>query len=957
MPNSIAELLAKLRSLEIEIKLDGEKFSVSAPKGALTPDIQNEIRVNKSDIIAALGSPKPGTTGGGLSFWQKLLANSAAEIEIAFDRPRGLTTPQFDKVIDTLSRQECDNLRKVAENLLLAEDIILFAAFQITVARLASHYDVISGFMSDTTTQITSRTPGVSHANATGVEHSLQLPLPVRTDLSENPSISTAINTVASAVSASVTNFTPELKQFLEAVQASRSVSNLPAFQTSFRHTRNKAEDVAQPHNASESELISGSDIRLITTSTDNEIQLDLRYNSAIQEQSTAKLFLTRFRMVLAAIAEKMNVGILEFPIVTDEERDLILVDWNYTAPTGWDFNRCVGDLISEQAKITPDKTAITDGIRSLTYRELELETNKLANHLIAVGVNPGSKVGICVERSPNIVISALAIWKAGAAYVPLDPTYPKDRLIYMAEDSSLEALITEESLVSLIDLDESKTQGTGPRLVFLNKDADAINAQPETPPAIQRSPEDLAYIIYTSGSTGRPKGVMIRHLGVVNQILGLRETTGFKSTDNFFSVSAPSFDVSVAEYYMPLVTGGTVTIAPFSLAADGTRLKSLMAQSNPTFMQATPALWRLILDAGWNDGRGMTIYSAGEPLTKELAVSLLSTGASLWNLYGPTEITIYSHGCKVPHNADRIYIGRSLINYTGYILNEAGELAPPNVLGEIFLGGVGVAIGYQNRENLTEERFIKDPFSQDPNARMYKTGDQGRFNTNGEVDCTGRLDNQVKIRGFRIELGEIESQLALDPTVKEAVVIVREDSPGDKRLVAYVQSVPGQSTKIESLKEKLTQQLPPYMVPALFVTMESFPMTPSGKIDRRNLPAPKIQRNTGIQFVAPTLGLESEIASIWKHVLKVDKVGSNENFFDLGGDSLLAARLQIEIQQKYSVGFPLVELFRSPTVSSVTKFVARTIGVDTADNANKRSFTSRARERAMLQNRNRPKH
>ncbi len=952
MPNSIAELLAKLRSLEIEIKLDGEKFSVSAPKGALTPDIQNEIRVNKSDIIAALGSPKPGTTAGDLSFWQKLLANSAAEIEIAFDKPRGLTTPQFDKVVDGLSAQEHEALKAAEQKLSLKADVILFAAFQITVARLASHYDVISAFSSD-------------------AEAADSIPLPVRTDISENPHLRSALKIIAEAVSTSLSHTTPELLQFLEAVQASREVSNLPAFQTAFRYAKDakaaaqqsegKQENgltadtatVTQNPDIRKNRLTADADLSLSVLDCDGKVELSLTYNSAIQEAATARLFLTRFKIVLNAIMENKDIGILNFPIVTDEERARILGDWNPSDSGNWDFNRCVGDLISEQAQKTPNKIAITDGVRLLTYSELEAEANRLANYLIEVGVHPKSKVGICVERSPNIVISALAIWKAGAAYVPLDSTYPKDRLAYMADDSAIEALITEESLASLVEVDASKAT-----IVYLDKDSNKIASQPSTVPDIQRSPDDLAYIIYTSGSTGRPKGVMIRHLGVANFILALRDRTNFKEADNFFSVSAVSFDVSIAEYYMPLITGGTVTVAPFSLAADGTRLKGLMSESKPTFMQATPALWRLILDAGWKDGRGMTIYSGGEALTKELAYSLLSTGASLWNLYGPTEVSIYSHFYNVPENAERIYVGRPFPNYCVYVLNEAGELAPPNVLGEIFLGGVGVAVGYLNRDDLTKERFVRDPFSKAPNARMYQTGDQGRFSSSGELECTGRLDNQVKVRGFRIELGEIESQLATDPSIKKAVVVVREDSPGDKRIVAYVQPTTGRSVDPESLKLMLGQQLPPYMVPALFMTMDSFPLTPSGKVDSRNLPVPKLQRSAAAQFIAPTLGLESEVASIWKEVLKLEKVGSNENFFDLGGDSLLAARLQNELQQKYTINFPLVELFRSPTISAITKFIDSTIGgsMNTSE-SNKRSFTSQARERAMLQNRTRPKH
>jgi amino acid adenylation domain-containing protein len=508
-------------------------------------------------------------------------------------------------------------------------------------------------------------------------------------------------------------------------------------------------------------------------------------------------------------------------------------------------------------------------------------------------------------------------VWKAGGAYVPLDPSYPRDRIAFMMEDAGLAALVTEESLLAEIPA------ATCP-VLLIDRDAEAIAAESDAVPQRLSGPQNLAYVIYTSGSTGKPKGVLIEHRSVVNFLTSMQRVPGLADSDSLLSVTTLSFDIAGLELYLPLITGARVVLVSRAVAADGIALARAIVDSRATVMQATPATWRMLLDTGWTNPSRVRILCGGEALPRGLANGLLASGAEVWNLYGPTETTIWSTVQRVGPAGDPVPIGRPIANTQLYVLDAHRQPVPVNVPGELYIGGAGLARGYHNRPELTAERFIAHPFATDAQARLYRTGDQVRYTPDGTLEYLGRLDTQVKVRGFRIELGEIESVLATHAAVQHAVVIAREDVPGDVRLVAYLVGADGARVSSGDLRRWLGGLLPHYMVPAAFVFVDSLPLTPNGKIDRRALPAPSGSgQQASPSFVSPRAGIESAVAEIWRSVLRVERVGVDDNFFDLGGHSLLVVQMQSRLRDRFACELSLLELFRRPTVGAIAEYVS----------------------------------
>ncbi len=484
----------------------------------------------------------------------------------------------------------------------------------------------------------------------------------------------------------------------------------------------------------------------------------------------------------------------------------------------------------------------------------------------------------------------------------------------YMLDNAQVSVLLTQQRLV-----DKLPTQKAS--VVCIDTDWHHIAQASPNNPNSSVTPDSLAYVIYTSGSTGKPKGVQILHRGVVNFLSSMQQQPGITSKDKLLSVTTLSFDIAVLEIFLPLTVGAQVVLISRESAMDGKVLAKTITDLGITILQATPATWRLLLEAGWQGAKTLRMFSGGEAISRELAAKLLTKGAELWNLYGPTETTIWSTISQVRGNEHRISIGRPIANTEIHILDANLQPVPIGVAGELHIGGAGVAKGYLNRPDLTAERFIPNPFSQRDGDRIYKTGDLARYLPDGTIECLGRLDFQVKIRGFRIELGEIESAIVKDPTVKQAVVIVREDNPGDKRLVGYIVASGNQPPSASKLRSLLKGSLPDYMVPSAFVVLDSLPLTPNGKVDRKALPAPDYAGldTTQAAFVAPQDDLDVQIMKIWERVLNVSPVRMQDNFFDLGGHSLLAISLISELEKIYKKELPLSTLFRSPTVEALT--------------------------------------
>ena len=628
-----------------------------------------------------------------------------------------------------------------------------------------------------------------------------------------------------------------------------------------------------------------------------------IAYDRRRIDDAAAKRMAGHLETLLAHIAEDRAVSAL--PILTDRERQQILVEWNDTA-RDYPLDQCIHNLFEAQAAKTPDRVAVSFEGRDVTYGALNARAEEIAAELRARGVGPDVFVGILLERSPDLVAALLGILKAGGAYVPLDPMYPVDRLEYMLEDSKAPVLVTQKSLSTLVN-------APGAAALLLDDHVSFRAAEPARSPL--PASQNLAYVIYTSGSTGKPKGVQIPHRAAVNFLYSMAEAPGLTQDDTLLAVTTLSFDIAGLEMYLPLMTGARIELASRDTAADGRRLAEELQRSGATVMQATPATWRMLLEAGWQGDGKLKILCGGEALSGDLAERLLARCGSLWNMYGPTETTIWSTVNRVERGGGTtISIGRPIANTDVYLLDTHLQPVPVGVAGELHIGGTGLARGYLNRPELTAEKFIADPFR---GGRMYKTGDAARYLPDGRIEYLNRLDNQVKLRGYRIELGEIEAALRKHPGINEAVVVVRSDT-GAKALAAYF--IPNEPPpNAGELRDFLRQSLPEYMVPSFFVLLDAFPLTPNGKVDRKVLPPPDRSVLQDEQsFVPPRDELETQLAKIWSDVLGVPRVGVHDNFFELGGESILALRMFVQIEQTLGKKLPLATLIQANTIEAL---------------------------------------
>ncbi|MBO1350490.1 MAG: amino acid adenylation domain-containing protein [Hormoscilla sp. GUM202] len=655
-----------------------------------------------------------------------------------------------------------------------------------------------------------------------------------------------------------------------------------------------------------------------VVVGTWEELSIKISYKTSRLKSDIISSMLGHLQTLLESIVANPLGRVSELSLLTEAERHQILVEWNDTT-TSYPSDKCIHELFSQQVERTPDAVAVVFEESQLTYQELNSRANQLAHYLRSLGVGPEVLVGICVERSIEMVVGLLSILKAGGAYVPLDPAYPPDRIAYMLSDARVTVLLTLSKLVS--DLGS-----TDALVVCLDGDWGAIIDDKLDNPGNWVSPEALAYVIYTSGSTGQPKGVQISHSSLVNFLYYTCKNIGITNSDRMLALTTLSFDIAALEIYLPLLVGGKIILVSREVATDGYLLLSKLVSSQTTIMQGTPATWQMLLSTDWSGNGQLKMLCGGEALPQELGQKLLKKGGSLWNMYGPTETTVWSTIYQVTSSGQETCnsepIGVAIGNTQVYILDNHLQPVPIGVPGGLYIGGVGLARGYLNRPELTADKFIPNPFSNEPGAGLYKTGDRARYRADGNIEFLGRIDNQVKIRGFRIELGEIEATLAQHPCILQAVVIAREDMPGDKRLVAYIVGKT-EPPKVPELRDFLKGKLPGYMVPAAFVTLEAMPLTPNGKVDRRSLPAPDASElaSTAI-FVAPGTPTEELLAAIWCEVLGLKHVGIHDNFFELGGHSLLATQVISRIRRVFSVEVPVRYVFEFPTLATLSKAI-----------------------------------
>jgi len=864
-----------------------------------------------------------------LSYWRKQLAGAPPALELQTDRPR----PAFQSMRGSSYRHAFP--RELLENLYLFSRangvtpfMTLLAAFKVLLARYSGQTDIVVG------SPIAGRTQKETEPIIGNFLNTLVL----RTDLSGEPTFVELAKRVREMTLEAFSYQDVPFEKLVEELQPVRDLSRSPFFQVMFillNHPELKCDLPGLTLEAtSTSNETAKFDLTLTMMEIEKGLKIDLEYNTELFDLSTMERFLSQYERLLESICVDGTQSIDRIPILSNDERfEMFAV--NDLTKQEYPRQTLTHQLIEKKAQQNPSSIAVTCGNEQLTYKDLNDRANQLSGYLRSLGVGPDALVGVMMDRSVNMVVALLGIMKAGGAYVPLDPGFPTDRLRFMIEDSELGVLISDSEILQSIPAALTE-QLASQQATVVSFDDDwgkiAVFATDDQPP--NAKPNNLAYVIYTSGSTGRPKGVMLEHQSLVNFLCSMASEPGMTADDALVAVTTLSFDISGLELYLPLITGARVVVARREEVMDPSALQELLKSSQATVMQATPATWRMLIDAGWSGNKGLKVLCGGEALPRDLADQLIERTKELWNMYGPTETTIWSSVEQVRKDGG-INLGHPIANTSFYVLDAYGEPSPFGVAGELYIGGEGLARGYFKREELTRERFLTNPFDDAPNARMYRTGDRVRRRSDGSLEYLGRTDHQVKIRGYRIETGEIETVLGEHPVVAQAVVIARDDASGDKRLVAYiVPTVTDRATNgagndaipsITEWRDYLRQRLPEYMVPATFVTLESLPFTPNGKIDRKRLPVPDDQRpQLSSDYVAPQNAAEEAIASVWQEALRINKVGRYDNFFDLGGHSLLMAQVHARLQSEFKREVSMLDLFRYPTINSLANFLGQ---------------------------------
>ncbi len=744
--------------------------------------------------------------------------------------------------------------------------------------------------------------------------------LALRLDVGGNPSFAGILERVKSVALGAFANQDYPFDKLVDSLQVERDASMAPLVQVLFNMANAPIGDI-QLHGLEWEpfEVEPGSAQFDLSLSIELEVakKAYFTFNSALFLRGTIERFAGHYLTLIESAMSNPQARISELDMLGKTERSRILYDWNRTAAE-YSHTDSLPEHIEMRAEENPGAIAVSMDKRVLTYRELNGKANQLARALRAMGVSPGVAVGVCLERSVDMVAVLLAVMKAGGCYVPLDPDYPRDRVRFMLEDSGAPLVITTTAL-------SDRFNGQSCRIWCLDHSGYVSSADDEHNLPSSASGHDLAYILYTSGSTGQPKGVEIRHRSLMNFLWSMKHQPGCTRGDTILSVTTLSFDIAGLELYLPLLVGGRVEIVSRAVATDGHKLRDTLERVQPTIMQATPATWRLLLEAGWVGSPMLTALCGGEALPQDLAIALRDRTKALWNMYGPTETTIWSTIERISLDSPEITIGRPIANTDVYVLDPYLQPVPVGVAGEIYIGGDGVARGYHGRADLTADRFIPHPFSLHPDAKLYRTGDLGRYRTDGRLVHLGRIDHQVKIRGFRIELGEIEATLGRHPKIKQTVVTARDDQHGLKQLAAYLVVHEGQDAGVEELRSFLRAVLPEYMVPSFFVFLDAFPLTANKKVDVRALPQPEISSHTvGHPYVAPRTGMEVQLTALWQQVLGMQEIGIHDNFFDLGGHSLKAAQLFYQLELVFGKQLPLATLFQAPTIAELASVLTK---------------------------------
>ena len=660
---------------------------------------------------------------------------------------------------------------------------------------------------------------------------------------------------------------------------------------------------------------VSQFDLTLMMAKLNGQYQATVEYNLDLFNQTTISRIFNSYMLVLEAELAQPHLPISKLKYAPQEEMDVLLYDFNQTQ-LDIPNEKCMHMLFEEQAEKTPAAIAVIYNHEKLNYLQLNKRANNLAKHLEKLGVDVGIRVGVLMERSVNIVEALLSVHKLGAVYIPIDTSLPTERIQFILQDAEIQVLLTN------IDTD-SWADDTVEVVQVSKLDLSEDNHRPTLP--LKVNTDQLAYIIYTSGSSGKPKGVMVNHSSLVNLLCSMRKSPGINSDDLLLAVTSISFDIAALELFLPLITGATTVIASEEMTTNTLLMGEAILLYEITIMQATPATWQLLVNTGWAGKPDLKVLCGGEALTRKLADKLLDRTGALWNMYGPTETTIWSSISQIQKGNDAITIGKPIGNTQLYILDRNAEPLPVGIEGELYIGGSGLADGYLNSSELTQEKFVQHTIHTSPATRLYKTGDNARFLTEVSIEVLGRKDDQLKLNGHRIELGEIRSAFIEHPFVNDAIVIARTHSYSNTQLIAYFVCSDGLSIDVSELKDFIKMKLPPYMIPVFLISIDKLPLTSNGKINRKALPIPEnLSKRSG--YVAPRNEIEEILVEIWQNALNIEQVGINDNFFDLGGASIQSIQVVAKANM-YGYQISVENIFELQTIGELATLIKEEFG------------------------------
>ncbi|MBS1803319.1 MAG: amino acid adenylation domain-containing protein [Acidobacteria bacterium] len=852
-----------------------------------------------------------------LAYWEEKLGGELPQLALPIDRNRpALQTFRGGRVFVDLSIELTEKLQKLARANNSTFFMVLSAAFSVLLRRYTRQEDILIG------------TPTAGRLKS-GFESLIGFfvnNLVLRMNLTGNPSFVELLQRVRAVTLEAFEHQRTPFDQLVEVLQPERSTDRSPLFQVLF-----SLHNSAMPNmRFSELEMKQVDftrswarfDIAADVYPYESHFRCSFEFNSDIFDEETIQRMLRAYMQILDRASSEPDLPISRLALLCEAERREVIDDWNSTEAPLPPY-ASVSAWFRAQAQETPTKIALEMGDRSLTYGELDAHSDRIASDLRTRGVGRGSVVGLYMNRGMQMVVGLIGILKAGSAYLPLDPAMPPRRTEFLLSDSQVALILTERDLLNDIPATSA---------VLLPIEEAGVCSSEAVPDDVVET--DRAYLIYTSGTTGNPKATEIHHQALVNLLGSMMKEPGLRADDTLVAVTTISFDIAGLEIFGPLLCGAKLVLASREQAINPELLADLLDTSGATVLQATPSTWRMLVESGWTGRTTLRMWCGGEALSPDLAESLVARGKELWNLYGPTETTIWSAVHRVRSGENPILIGRPIANTEMHILDDELQPVPVGVTGELFIGGLGVARGYWKRSELTAQRFLSDPFDSAGLRKLYRTGDLARYLSDGQIQLLGRTDHQIKLRGHRIEAGEIELAIERHPSVRQALVVLLERE-NEKQLVAYIRFEDGVGDTA-MLRSWLYGFLPDYMVPSVLMPVDEFPQTPNGKIDRKRLPLPQKSPRAAVEVAAPGSQTERRVSEIWSHLLHVDKPGLRENFFDLGGHSLLLVQLHAQLKREFQVNIAVVDLFRHPTIATLATFldsktasIAAPIGAD----------------------------